>query len=145
MAEFRDLEVYQLARSFSRDVYFATLQFPAHLKRLAAQLVDAAESIGSNIAEGRGRKDCDLGNAELIRYLHFSFASACEAEHRLDGAYDKELLSLDQHRRLNGQVLTIKCKLTRFIQALKRRDRGPRHRKGKFNSAPTHQPDNPST
>ena len=127
MEDFHRLEVYGLARAFSKDVHFATRRFPAHLRKLAAQLDDATESIGSNIAEGCGRKNWKHSNAELIRYLHYSFSSACEAQHRLAGAHDKELLTTETYLALEEQVQTIKRKLTRFIQKLERDDRGRLH------------------
>ena len=100
MEDFTKLEVYHLARAYSKAVFMATRQFPDYLKpKLAAQLDGAAESIGANIAEGCGRKKWDHGNAELIRYMHYSFASANEAQHRVLGANDKELIADEVMKR----------------------------------------------
>jgi four helix bundle protein len=125
MEDFRKLEVYQLAREYSKAVFMATRKFPAYLKpKLAAQLDDAAESIGSNIAEGCGKKNWKHSNVEFVRYLHHAFSSASEAQHRVCGAYDKELISEDVYTDLENRVQTLKAKLTRFMQYLERNDRG---------------------
>lgn len=53
-----------------------------------------------------------------------SFSSACEAQHRLGGAHDKELISTDTYATLENQVQILKRKLTRLMQTLEERDRG---------------------
>jgi four helix bundle protein len=118
------MRVYQCARIFARNVHRATRTFPDYLRTLAAQLDDAVESIGSNIAEGCGRKNRNHGNAELIRYLHFSFSSACEAEHRIAGAHDRGLIEKKRYWQLDSQARVIKKMLAKWIRSLQDRDRG---------------------
>jgi four helix bundle protein len=123
--DFHRLEVYQKAVLFERQLHAAVRGFPLHYRRkLGAQLDDAAESIGANIAEGCGRKNRHHGNAELIRYLHFSFGSACEVEHRLRGAHDKRLLDGPTYHRLDSLLVEIKRMLVGLIRRLDERDRG---------------------
>ena len=51
-----DLEVYQLAESFSDEIWFTVLEWDYFAKdTLGKQLVRSADSIGANIAEGFGR------------------------------------------------------------------------------------------
>jgi len=125
---FKHLRVYQCARLFSKNVYETTKRFPDRHRKLAAQLDDAAESIASNISEGCGRKDVDLGNAELIRFLHFSSASAAECQSRLAGGLDRELVSEAQYWRMENQARLIKKMLASWIRKLKDNDRGRRAR-----------------
>ena len=125
MEDFRKLEVYHLARAYSKAVWLATRQFPAYQKpRLAAQLDDSSESIGANIAEGCGRKNWTHSNVEFIRFLHFAYGSASETQHRVCGAFDKELIPQAVYSDLETQVDTLNAKLTRLIQHLERNDRG---------------------
>lgn len=127
MEDFRRIRVYQCARIFARNVHRATRTFPDHLLRtLAAQLDDAVESIGSNIAEGCGRKNRNHGNAELVRYLHFSFSSACEAQHRIAGAHDRGFIPKKRYWQMENQAQVIKKMLTKWIRSLEDRDRGRR-------------------
>jgi len=125
MEDFRRLEAYQLAKMLAREVYHVTSVLPLYLRwRLGGQLDDAVESIGSNIAEGCGRKNAEHGNVELIRYLHMAFGSACEVEHRIGGLIDRELISAEQHRALLARVEEVKKKVAALIGSLRRRDRG---------------------
>src|SRR2546423_2796341 len=93
MEDFRKLRIYCEARTLLRELVVHTRRFPPRYQRLASQLEDAADSIGSNIAEGCGRKNTTQSNVELIRYVHISFGEACEVEHRLGTARDRRLLN----------------------------------------------------
>jgi len=121
---FHRIDVYQKAVVLSRDVADLVTRFPQRYSRLAQQLDDAAESIGSNIAEGCGRRNRSNGNAELIRYLHMSFGSACEVEHRLGGAHHRRLIDDATYARLNGLVIEVKRMLCGWIRSLRDDDRG---------------------
>ena len=126
MTDYRKLEVYRDARALSREIYFhATRRLPLYLRwRLGGQLDDAADSIGSNLAEGSGRKNPDHGNAELIRYGFLSFGSVCEVEHRLAALHDKQLLGDAMYAELNERVGRIRGKLLSLIACWRREDRG---------------------
>jgi four helix bundle protein len=51
-----DLELYQLAESFSDEIWFIVLERDYFAKdTLGKQMVRAADSIGANVAEGFGR------------------------------------------------------------------------------------------
>ena len=121
------IRVYQCACVYARNVHRAALGFPAHfLSTLVAQLEDAAESIGSNIVEGCGRKNTNHSNAELIRYLHFSVASANEAQHRARGGYHRGFIARKPYWQLENQIVLIKKMLAKWIKALEEGDRGRR-------------------
>jgi len=108
MEDFNKLEVYHLARAYSKAVYEATASFPQHLLGLAGQVTEAAESIGSNIAEGCGRKKWNHSNRELIRFLHIAYSSAGEAQHRVGGANDKQLIDDATYADLESRVQAAK-------------------------------------
>lgn len=121
------LRVYQCAEVYARNVHRAVRGFPRHLlATLVAQLEDAAESIGSNIAEGCGRKNSNHGNAELIRYLHFAVSSANESRHRARGGYYRGYIPKPLYWRLDAQIVLIKKMLARLIKRLDEDDRGRR-------------------
>jgi four helix bundle protein len=122
--DFRRLRVYRESVFFAREVYQATRRFPFYRRKLASQLDDACESIGSNIAEGCGRKNRNHGNAELIRYLHMSFGSANEAQHRLAGAHDRELMFDHDYANLEARIVGIKRMLSALVRSLEDGDRG---------------------
>ncbi|HYC51143.1 MAG TPA: four helix bundle protein [Gemmatimonadaceae bacterium] len=135
MEDFRRLEAYRLAKALARDIYQVTARLPLYLRwRLGGQLDDAAESVGANIAEGCGRKNAEHGNVELIRYLHMSFGSACEVEHRIGGLADRGLISPAECTDLLTKVEAVKKKVASLIVALKRGDRG---RTGQYTDKPT--------
>ena len=51
-----DLEVYQLAESFSDEIWFLVSEWDYFAKdTVGKQIVRSADSLGSNIAEGYGR------------------------------------------------------------------------------------------
>ena len=125
MIDYRALDVYQDARFLARDLFRIIVRLPLWVRwRLGAQLDDAVESIGSNLAEGSGRKNVAHGNQELVRYGHMAHGSACEVEHRIQGLHDRELISDAQYADFAARVGTIKARLLRLISAWKRSDRG---------------------
>jgi four helix bundle protein len=125
VSDYRKLEVYHEARALAREIFRMTSQLPPYLRwRLGAQLDDAAELIGANLAEGCGRKNFGHGNTELIRYGHISFGSACEVEHRLQGLNDRELLSDAEHAPLHARINRIKGMLLNLIRSWKRTTEG---------------------
>src|SRR5687767_2016540 len=126
MEDPKRLQVYHKAIQLERDVHVAVKRFPIYYRRkTGVQLDDAAESIGSNIAEGCGRKSRHHGNGELIRYLHMSVGSANEVEHRLRSAADKHFIDSATYNQLNDQVVEVKRMLAGLIRKLDEGDRGP--------------------
>ena len=124
MEDFRKLRIYREARALLRELVVHTRRFPPRYQRLASQLEDAADSIGSNIAEGCGRKNSTQSNVELIRYIHISFGEACEVEHRLGTARDRHLLNKKHFYQLESRIICLKRQISRFIDSLREDDRG---------------------
>jgi four helix bundle protein len=123
--DYRRLDVYWDARKLAKDLYQATRQLPPYLRwRLGGQLDDAVDSIGSNLAEGSGRKNVSHGNTELIRYCHMAYGSACETEHRIDSLHDRDLIETQAYEDFAARIDAIKGKLWSLIRAWKRADRG---------------------
>ena len=66
MHRYKDLKFWQLSRTFCKDIYQITNQFPESEKfGLVSQLRSASVSIPSNIAGGASRKS----NKDFLRFL----------------------------------------------------------------------------
>jgi len=88
MQNTKNLKVAEHARRLALLVYRLSETFPTHERfGLSAQMRRAAVSVGSNIAEGCGRR----GNRELLNHLYIAFASAKELAFQLQLAEDLEI------------------------------------------------------
>ena len=85
MQNVKNLKVAESARRVALSVYRLTESFPTQERfGLTAQMRRSAVSIGSNIAEGCGRR----GNREILNHLYIAFASAKELAFQLQLADD---------------------------------------------------------
>lgn len=88
---FKELTVWQRAMELVDAIYEICKQLPAKEQyALSSQMIRAAISIPSNIAEGWGRNH----KVEFIRYLSISYASSCELETQL-------IISKKQYSKIN--------------------------------------------
>ena len=124
MQEYRYLRVYQASLTLVDIVAQLTRNFPRVAEKLRKQLDEAADGIGSNIAEGCGRKNKRHGNVELIRYLHMSFAETNEVQHRIQTARMRRYVTERQYWQVHNRAQTIKKMLRAWVARLERDDRG---------------------
>jgi len=112
----KNLAVADRARKVAVSVYRLTSAFP-HVERygLTSQMRRAAVSIGSNIAEGCGRR----GNRELLQYLYFAMGSASELQFQCDLATDLQLADADAIAGTAHEVDRLKAMLSRLIAYLR--------------------------
>ena len=90
--DYKKLDVWVQSRSFVKQVYLLTSDFPSEEKfGLVAQMRKCAISISSNIAEGCGRQT----PKDTINFLHIARGSAYELETQLILAEDLEFLKVD--------------------------------------------------
>jgi four helix bundle protein len=81
MQRTRNLRVAEHAMKVAVGVYRTTSVFPAEERfGITAQMRRAAVSVGSNIAEGCGRR----GNRELLQFLYIASGSASELAVQLE-------------------------------------------------------------
>jgi len=114
--DFRKLQVWEKSHLLALQIYKATTQFPtSELYGLTSQLMRAAVSIPSNIAEGVGRGS----DADMRRFLLIAFGSASEIEYQLLLAFELKFLKSDQYAQLNQGVTEIKKMLSSLIRKLK--------------------------
>jgi four helix bundle protein len=133
MEDFKDLKVWQKAHELTLRIYRVTEGFPkTQVYGLTSQLQRAAVSIGSNIAEGCGRRS----DGEMHRFLQIARGSASEVEYQLILAKDLKYLDNEDFQEITRQTIEVQRMLTGLSQSLRKTDpldaRGPRT--GKANS-----------
>ena len=112
MPSHRDLKVWQRSHDLAARIYEATRGKPASTDpALVSQLRRSSQSIGANIAEGRG-----LGtNPQFRRHLDIALGSAAETEAHLTVCLDHDVLSAKVVLDLRDEVATVQ----RMLLALK--------------------------
>lgn len=112
--KFEDIDAWKLARELTREIYRLTSQgLFAKDWGLKDQIQRAVVSIGSNIAEGHGRR----GNREMVKFLWIAKGSASEVQSQLYVALDMKYITQDQFDKLYNDTNLIQVKLYRLIQS----------------------------
>jgi four helix bundle protein len=116
MQDYRNLLVWQKAHKLAVKAY----ELPAYLRTpdgwvLRDQLLGAAISISSNIAEGRGRGS----DQDFCRFLWYSNGSCNELESDLLIARDVKLIPEEVHSALADGVSEVRRMLTSLIQTVR--------------------------
>ena len=116
ISKFEDLEIWQLARTLSKDVYQTTntREFKSDV-RFCSQIRAAVGSIMDNIAEGFERE----GKKEFIQFLYVVKGSCGEVRSQLYRALDVEYISKEQCDLLLEQTRIVGLKIFNTIQYLK--------------------------
>lgn len=116
MADYKQLAVWQRAHQFTIGIYKVTLGFPqSEMFGLVSQMRRSAVSIGSNLAEGRGRG----GDSEFRRFIQIALGSASEIEYQLLVAHDVGLLGSHEYKQLNREIGEINRMLWALHQKVK--------------------------
>jgi four helix bundle protein len=79
---------------------------------LSSQLLRAAHSTPSNIAEGQARGT----NRELIHFLNIAQGSTTEVRHNIKGLEQLGILRPDLAERFMKQAIRVDCMLTKLIR-----------------------------
>ena len=115
MQSAKNLQVYAKALELAKAVYLMTSSFPGEERfGLTSQMRRAGVSIGSNIAEGCGRR----GDKELIGYLHIALGSASELEFQGELAIELGYVAAETAEQVLGKVVAMKRMLSRLIKAI---------------------------
>ena len=113
---YRQLLVWQKARSLAVAVYQATETFPkSEIYGLTSQLRRAGVSVLSNIAEGQGR----LTKGEFRHFLGQSRGSLLELETQLDIAFELGYLNPAYHELLLHRTYEVLGLLNRLLSSLR--------------------------
>jgi len=118
MQDPRNLAVTERAYRLAIGVYRLTAKFPSEERfGLVQQMRRAAVSIGSNIAEGCGRR----GDRELLNYLYMAFSSAKELAFQLRVSEGLELGTASERKKLSGDLDQLERMLNRLTAYLRSR------------------------
>ncbi|APA00577.1 four helix bundle protein [Flavobacterium commune] len=115
ISKFEGLEIWQKAREICQ--YVELLIQTTNLKSnfsLKDQIDRSSGSIMDNIAEGFERN----GNREFIQFLSIAKGSAGEAKSQSYRAFDKKLISEEQHLKLNEMIEIEKNKIGSMMNYL---------------------------
>jgi len=113
---FDDLEIWQLSRVMSVDVFRLTKTAPFSKDfGLVDQIRRSSGSVMDNIAEGFERE----GKNEFIQFLSIAKGSAGECRSQIYRAKDREYISDEEFEILKSKLLIISVKIKRFMDYLK--------------------------
>jgi len=127
---FEDLEVYQVAREFRKDMYRLAKRLPSEEKfGLVSQVRRAALSLTNNIAEGHGR----FHFLDQIKFMFQSRGSLEELLDDLNTCQDEEYLPSSEletlkekgwavHRLTNGYIRFLRGRLKQDPSRIKEAD-----------------------
>ncbi|RYU90346.1 four helix bundle protein [Mucilaginibacter terrigena] len=108
-----DLELYQLAETFSNEVWFLVSEWDYFAKdTVGKQIVRSADSIGANIAEGYGR----YHYKENRNFCFFSRGSILETKGWLKKAKERNLISEEKFNMLFDKLQVIHLKLNAYLK-----------------------------
>ena len=123
---YRDLEIWKLARQIAVDVHRMTLDnLPKfELYEEGSQIRRSAKSIRSNIVEGYGRRRY---KQEFIRFLAFAHGSCDETIDHLETLFETGSLTNEMlYRDLTSRLDLVGRKLNVFIDSVERLHRTDR-------------------
>ncbi|NHA05229.1 four helix bundle protein [Mucilaginibacter sp. HC2] len=108
-----DLEVYQLAETFSNEIWLLVSEWNYFAKEtVGKQIVRSADSIGANIDEGYGR----YHYKENRDFCYFSRGSILATKGWLIKSRDRDLIPEEQFQALMQKLQTIHLKLNAYLK-----------------------------
>ena len=113
---FEDIEAWQLSRKLVKELFLVFDEKKLRTEfELMSQIKRAALSIMNNIAEGYGR----YSNADFIRFLDYSSASASEVKSMLYVMEDMNFINNNSANIYRDKVDVIQSKVRALIKYLK--------------------------
>ncbi len=118
MGTHKDLDVWKMSLDLVDAVYDAVPALPREEKYgLASQMVRAAVSIPSNIAEGCGRGS----NKELIQFLNIARGSLAELDTQLIICSRRGWLEISTLERIEALIERVGKMLSKLVISLKKK------------------------
>ena len=106
---FEELEVYQIARQYVKNVYLLSEAFPAKEDfALTSQIRRSAVSITSNLAEGTSR----FSLKDKSHFIEIAYGSLMETYSQIQVASDLEYISQDSMTQIAPLVKELRNKLS---------------------------------
>jgi|SRR4051794_14519724 four helix bundle protein len=115
MADFKKLEVWEKAHALSLVTHTVALEIRGAIyATLKNQMVRAAQSIPTNIVEGREQKT----DAEFARYLRYALASTSELEYHAITGRDIGVIKTEDFKAISAQAKTVRMMLFGLLKRL---------------------------
>jgi four helix bundle protein len=115
---FENLRVCKLAEEIADIVWDIVSKWDYFAKdTVGKQLVNSADSIGANLAEGYGRGS----HADNRRFAKISRGSLFEVKHWLRRAYKRKLLKEGEIEELHNLVNELTPKLSAYINSISKK------------------------
>ena len=112
---FENLRVYQLSEEIGDIVWEAVITWDRLAQdTVGKQLINSADSIGANIAEGTGRGSF----ADNRRFARIARGSLFEVKHWLRRAYKRRLLTQAEVNSLKGLIEELTPRLSAYISSI---------------------------
>jgi len=119
---FENLRVYGLAEEIANFVWNIVIKWgKLHQYTIGKQLINSADSIGANIAEGTGRGSF----ADNRRFARIARGSLFEVKHWLRRSYKRELLTEYEIDKLQELIKELTPKLSAYINSIGRKTGTP--------------------
>jgi len=120
-SDFEKLRVYQLAEMLADFIWEVVIKWDRLAQEtVGRQLINSADSIGANIAEGSGRGSF----ADNRRFARIARGSLLEVKHWLRRAYNRKLLSEAEVARLSEVIDERTPKLSAYIKSIGKQQGG---------------------
>ncbi|MBT2562815.1 four helix bundle protein [Pedobacter sp. ISL-68] len=106
---FEKLEVWQLSRSFRKDIYQLTLKFPKEETfGLISQIKRSASSIGACLAEGSGK----ITMKDKAYYTNMAYTTTLGTLNHLIAAMDLDYITDEEYLTYRSKIENITIKLS---------------------------------
>lgn len=123
---FTDLQFWQKARQWSKDIFEHTEQTRfSKDRRLVEQINNSSDSVAANIAEGFGRGT----QGEFVLFLGYSLGSLNETQSHLCVAYDRRYVPKDDFGKLFQAGTEIRKMTVAFIKSMVMPGSGVKHKR----------------
>ena len=114
---FENLRVYKLSEELADEIWKIVLRWDAFAKdTVGKQIVRSADSIGANIAEGTGRHNFQ----DNQRFVKIARGSLNETQHFLRRAFNRELLTSADVKKLKPLVDNLAPQLNSYLKSIGR-------------------------
>lgn len=114
-SSFRDLECWQKAHEFVKEVYNITKLFPEDERYgLTSQFRRAAVSIAANICEGYRK----LSRADKLRFMNIAQGSLEECRYYIILSFDIGYINQESYDRMEYLINGASCKLNNYAKVI---------------------------
>ncbi len=115
MQDYKRLTIWRLAHALNLKAHRLVRRFPSGYAGLIAQIRRSAESVPSNIVEGRYRRT----DADFAKFLTQSLSSLMELEYHLLFARDEGLIAGSVFDGFEADIEVLRRTLIAFIKRLR--------------------------